>query len=265
AWISSRSSRRTGISARTRAASLASRSSKPRTRPLPTSTACWPSRNRKSCRSRLTCEERPGGAQMSSDPAIIREPGHVPSLRIPGHIGVIMDGNGRWAQARGRPRTEGHVEGVKALRRLVELCIRYGIGYLTVFSFSSENWSRPKEEISFIFSLLRRFVASDLQRLIENNVQVRIIGTRDGLDPSLVRLIEDVENKTRDNTGLKLMVAFNYGGKAEITAAVRRLAARVAQGSLRPEAIDEDVIGAELYTAGIPDPDIIIRTSGERR
>jgi len=202
---------------------------------------------------------------MSSDPAIIREPGHVPSLRIPGHIGVIMDGNGRWAQARGRPRTEGHVEGVKALRRLVELCIRYGIGYLTVFSFSSENWSRPKEEISFIFSLLRRFVASDLQRLIENNVQVRIIGTRDGLDPSLVRLIEDVENKTRDNTGLKLMVAFNYGGKAEITAAVRRLAARVAEGSLRPEAIDEDVIGAELYTAGIPDPDIIIRTSGERR
>jgi undecaprenyl diphosphate synthase len=202
---------------------------------------------------------------MSSDPAIVQQPGQVPSLRIPGHIGVIMDGNGRWAQARGQPRTDGHAEGVKALRRLVELCIRYGIDYLTVFSFSSENWSRPKEEISFIFSLLRRFVASDLERLIQNNVQVRVIGAREGLDSSLVRLIEDVEAKTRDNTGLKLMVAFNYGGKAEIAAAVRRLAKRAAQGTLRPDAIDEAAIEAELYTAGVPDPDIVIRTSGERR
>ena len=202
---------------------------------------------------------------MSSDPAIVQRPGQAPGLRIPGHIGVIMDGNGRWAQARGQPRTHGHAEGVKALRRLVELCIRYGVDHLTVFSFSSENWSRPKEEISFIFSLLRRFVASDLERLIQNNVNVRIIGSRDGLDPSLSRLIDDVEEKTRANTGLKLMVAFNYGGKAEITEAVRRIARRVADGSLEPEEITEATIAAELYTAGVPDPDIVIRTSGERR
>src|SRR5690606_19270069 len=147
---------------------------------------------------------------------INRRPGERLDLRIPGHIGVIMDGNGRWAQARGRPRTDGHVEGVKALRRLVELCINYGVRHLTVFSFSSENWSRPKDEISFIFSLLRRFVASDLERLIENDVQVRIIGDRVGLDDSLQRLIAEVEARTATNTGLVLMVAFNYGGKAEI-------------------------------------------------
>src|SRR5688572_3766237 len=202
---------------------------------------------------------------MSSDTALVQQPDHSPALKIPGHIGVIMDGNGRWAKARGRPRTEGHIEGVKALRRLVELCIRYGVAHLTVFSFSSENWSRPADEISFIFGLLRRFVASDLERLIENNVHVRIIGSRDGLEPSLRRLIEDVENKTRDNTGLTLMVAFNYGGKAEIAEAVRRLARKVAAGVLVPEAITEQTIADELYTAGMPDPDIIIRTSGEQR
>jgi undecaprenyl diphosphate synthase len=202
---------------------------------------------------------------MSSDPAIVHKPGHAPTLRIPGHIGVIMDGNGRWAKARGRPRTDGHAEGIKALRRLVELCIRYGVGHLTVFSFSSENWSRPADEINFIFGLLRRFVASDLERLIQNDVQVRIIGSRDGLEPSLRRLIEDVEQKTRANTGLKLIVAFNYGGKAEITEAVRRLAREVADGTLLPDAITEETVASALYTAGIPDPDIIIRTSGEQR
>jgi len=202
---------------------------------------------------------------MSSDPATVPQPGHQPGLRIPGHIGVIMDGNGRWAKARGRPRTDGHVEGVKALRRLVELSIRYGVGHLTVFSFSSENWSRPKEEISFIFGLLRRFVASDLGRLIENNVNVRIIGARTGLDPSLVRLIDDVEDKTRRNTGLKLVVAFNYGGKAEITDAVRLIPRQVAAGELSPDEVTEATISGALYTAGIPDPDLIIRTSGEQR
>ncbi len=202
---------------------------------------------------------------MSSDPATVPRPGLLPGLRIPGHIGVIMDGNGRWAKARGRPRTEGHVEGVKALRRLVELCIRYGVDNLTVFSFSSENWSRPKDEVSFIFGLLRRFVASDLERLIQNNVQVRIIGSRQGLDASLIRLIDDVEAKTRANTGLRLFVAFNYGGKAEIADAVRDIARRVAAGALKPDAITEQTIADALYTSGIPDPDIIIRTSGEQR
>jgi undecaprenyl diphosphate synthase len=202
---------------------------------------------------------------MSSDPAIIQQPRQAAGLRIPGHIGVIMDGNGRWARARGRPRTDGHVEGVKALRKLVELCIRYGVGHLTVFSFSSENWSRPKDEISFIFGLLRRFVASDLERLIENNVHVQIIGSREGLEPSLQRLIDEVEAKTRGNSGLKLVVAFNYGGRAEIANAVRILARRAAAGLLNPETITEDTLSAAMYTAGLPDPDIIIRTSGEQR
>lgn len=202
---------------------------------------------------------------MSIDQASSAQIAQRPRLRIPRHLGVIMDGNGRWAQARGKRRTEGHIEGVKALRNLVELCITYGVGHLTVFSFSSENWARPKEEVSFIFNLLRRFVASDLQRLIRNNVRVRIIGTRAGLDPSLVRLIDDVEAKTAANTGLVLIVAFNYGGKAEIVDATRRIAADVAAGRLAPEAITEDVLAANLYTSGLPDPDIIIRTSGEQR
>jgi undecaprenyl diphosphate synthase len=202
---------------------------------------------------------------MSIDPAIDTDFAQRPRLRIPAHLGVIMDGNGRWAQARGKRRTEGHIEGVKSLRNLVELCINYGVGHLTVFSFSSENWTRPKDEISFIFNLLRRFVASDLQRLIRNNVRVRIIGTREGLEPSLVRLIDDVEAKTAANTGLVLIVAFNYGGKAEIAEAARKLAREVAAGRLSPEAITEDAIAGALYTAGLPDPDLIIRTSGEQR
>ena len=202
---------------------------------------------------------------MSTEPAIQSRAASRPDLRIPAHIGVIMDGNGRWAKARGKARTEGHVAGVKALRGLVEHCINYGVDYLTVFSFSSENWTRPKDEISFIFGLLRRFVASDLEKLHRNNVRVRIIGSREGLDDGLRRLIAEVEATTALNTGLQLQVAFNYGGKAEIAEAVRRIAGLVAAGRLKAEDITEDTIGRALYTAGMPDPDIIIRTSGEQR
>ena len=202
---------------------------------------------------------------MPTEPASQQRTAARPDLRIPTHVGVIMDGNGRWAQARGKPRTEGHVAGVRALRGLVQSCIDHGVSYLTVFSFSSENWSRPKDEISFIFGLLRRFVASDLEKLHRNNVRVKIIGVREGLDDSLRRLIADVETTTAMNTGLKLQVAFNYGGKAEITDAVRRIAALVADGRLKAEDITEDTIGRALYTAGMPDPDIVIRTSGEQR
>jgi undecaprenyl diphosphate synthase len=199
------------------------------------------------------------------DPAITVEPAPHQRLRVPAHLAVIMDGNGRWAKARGKRRTEGHVKGVHALRNLVELCISYGVGHLTVFSFSSENWSRPPDEISFIFNLMRRFIASDLQKLIRNNVRVRIIGTRRGLEPSLLRLIDDVEAKTANNTGLVLVVAFNYGGKAEIVDATRRIAEDVAAGRLAPEDITEATVEAALYTVGMPDPDVIIRTSGEQR
>jgi undecaprenyl diphosphate synthase len=202
---------------------------------------------------------------MSIDPAIQSRPTARTELRIPAHIGVIMDGNGRWARARGKPRTEGHIAGAKALSSLVELCIRYKVGHLTAFSFSSENWSRPRDEVSFIFGLIRRFVASDLEKLVRNNVHVRIIGERDGLDASMQRLIDDVEAKTASNTGLELVVAFNYGGKAEITEATRRIAKAVAAGTLKPEDITEATVERALYTSGIPDPDIIIRTSGEQR
>jgi undecaprenyl diphosphate synthase len=201
---------------------------------------------------------------MSTDPAIQSRAAR-PDLKIPAHVGVIMDGNGRWAQARGKPRTEGHVAGVKALRGLVESCINHGVAHLTVFSFSSENWTRPKDEITFIFGLLRRFVASDLEKLHRNNVRVRIIGARDGLDEGLRRLIAEVEATTAMNTGLKLQVAFNYGGKAEIASAVVKIAEQVAAGKLKPQDISEETIGQALYTAGLPDPDLIIRTSGEQR
>ncbi len=202
---------------------------------------------------------------MSTETAVQPRAASRPDLKIPAHIGVIMDGNGRWAKARGKPRTEGHVAGVKALRATVENCINYGVQYLTVFSFSSENWTRPKDEISFIFGLLRRFVASDLEKLHRNNVRVKIIGSREGLDDSLRRLIAEVEATTAMNTGLKLQVAFNYGGKAEIADAVRRIASLVASGRLAASDITEETIGRALYTSGMPDPDIIIRTSGEQR
>jgi undecaprenyl diphosphate synthase len=202
---------------------------------------------------------------MSADSAVQTEPSREAELHVPAHIAVIMDGNGRWAQQRGKPRTEGHLAGVKALRLLVELCIRYGVSYLTTFSFSSENWSRPQDEVSFIMGLVRRFVASDLARLHRNNVRVRIIGRRDDLDRPMQQLIANVEEKTAGNTGLKLDIAFNYGGKAEITEAARRIAEAVARGAVKPEDITEATVARALYTSGAPDPDLIIRTSGEQR
>jgi undecaprenyl diphosphate synthase len=201
---------------------------------------------------------------MSVDTAIATTSEKL-GLKIPGHLAVIMDGNGRWAKARGKVRTEGHVEGVKALRRLVDLSIRYGVKHLTVFSFSSENWRRPRDEVNFIFGLLHRFVASDLATLIQNNVKVRIIGTRDGLDEGLKRLIDEVQSKTVRNTGLELIVAFNYGGKSELTEATKAIARAVAAGKLKVEDITEETVERALYTSGIPDPDLIIRTSGEQR
>ncbi len=184
---------------------------------------------------------------------------------LPTHIGVTMDGNGRWAEARGKARTEGHREGIKALRMLVESAIRYKIPYLTVFSFSSENWRRPKTEIDFIFKLMRKFVESDLKKLIANNVRVRIIGERDGLEKGLQKIIQQVESKTAHNTGLNLNVAFNYGGRSEITSAIKSILKDVQSGKHTIEDVDEDLVARSLFTAGIPDPDLLIRTGGEKR
>lgn len=202
---------------------------------------------------------------MPSDGVIGSLARETESLKIPRHFAVTMDGNGRWARAHGKARTEGHRAGSNALRGLVELCIRYGVEYLTVFSFSSENWSRPKEEVNFIFGLLRRFVASDLEKLIRNNVRIRIIGERAGLDKQICQLIEKAEMDTAHNTGLTLVVAFNYGGKAEITNAVRRITQKVMDGEISPDDISEELVASELYAADIPEPDLVLRTSGEQR
>jgi undecaprenyl diphosphate synthase len=176
-----------------------------------------------------------------------------------------MDGNGRWAAQRGLPRVEGHRRGVEAVRRAVRAAGDLGIDYLTIFSFSTENWSRPPAEVRELMGLLRRFVRNDLVELHKSNVRVRIIGEREGLDPDIGRLLQEAEDLTRANTGLVLVVAFNYGARQEIARAARRAAVEVAAGRLTPEAITAETLGSHLDAPDVPDPDLIIRTSGEQR
>jgi undecaprenyl diphosphate synthase len=183
----------------------------------------------------------------------------------PRHVAIIMDGNGRWAAQHGLPRVEGHRRGVEALRRTVRAAGELGIDYLTIFSFSSENWSRPAAEIGELMGLLRRFVRNDLADLHRSNVRVRVIGEREGLDPDIGRLLQEAEDLTRQNTGLVLLVAFNYGARQEIARAARRAAAEVAAGRLAPEAITAETLASHLDAPDVPDPDLIIRTSGEQR
>jgi len=183
----------------------------------------------------------------------------------PRHIAIIMDGNGRWARQRGRPRTFGHGEGVEALRRTVEAAGELGVRYLTVFGFSTENWRRPPEEVNALFDLLRLYVARDLERLAGEGVRVRVIGAREGLQGDIAEIIERAEAHTRDNDKLTLVIAFNYGGQDEILRAARRLAGEAAKGALDPAAIDAAQFEACLDTAGMPAPDMLIRTSGEYR
>ena len=198
------------------------------------------------------------------------KPQALPNARIddfvvPRHVAIIMDGNGRWASARGLPRTEGHRRGVEALRRTVRAAGDLGIDILTIFSFSSENWSRPPAEIRDLMGLLRRFIRNDLADLHQNGVHVRVIGERDDLDPDIRRLLEEAEDLTRDNTKLMLVVAFNYGARQEIARAAQRVAAEIAVGRLPASALTAEAIAANLDTADLPDPDLIIRTSGEQR
>jgi undecaprenyl diphosphate synthase len=183
----------------------------------------------------------------------------------PLHVAVIMDGNGRWAAARGLPRGEGHRRGVEALRRTVRAAGELGIKVLTIYSFSAENWSRPAEEIDDLMGLIKRFVRSDLAELNEHGVRVRVIGDRAGLDPEILALLQEAEELTRANDKFVLVVAFNYGGRQEIARAARSLAADVQAGVLDPATIDAAALAARLDTAGLPDPDLIIRTSGEQR
>ncbi|HYD87516.1 MAG TPA: isoprenyl transferase [Vitreimonas sp.] len=183
----------------------------------------------------------------------------------PRHIAIIMDGNGRWAKQRHRPRTFGHSEGVEALRRTVEAAGELGVRYLTVFGFSTENWRRPMEEINALFDLLRLYVARDLDRLVKEGVRVHVIGSREGLQADIARIIEEAEAKTRHNDAQHLIIAFNYGGQDEIARAARRIAEDVSAGKLAPQDVSVDRFESYLDTAGLPAPDLLIRTSGELR
>jgi undecaprenyl diphosphate synthase len=183
----------------------------------------------------------------------------------PRHVGIIMDGNGRWAAAHGLPRIEGHRRGVEAVRKMVRAAVEIGISYVTIYSFSAENWSRPIEEVSDLMGLLKRFIRNDLADLHRMGVKVKIIGARDGLPSDICGLLDEAEQLTCGNRRLTLVVAFNYGSRQEIAAAARKLALRAAAGEIDPAAIDAAMLAANLDTAGIPDPDLIIRTSGEQR
>lgn len=185
--------------------------------------------------------------------------------QIPQHVAIIMDGNGRWAQSRGLPRSAGHRMGVEAVRRTVRAAIEIGVKYLTIFSFSSENWARPASEIDDLMGLMKRFIRRDLAELHQNNVRVRVIGEREGVDAELLGLIDEAVELTNANTALDLVIAFNYGSRAEIARAARRLAERVLEGTIKAEQITPEALSAALDTQSIPDPDLLIRTSGELR
>jgi undecaprenyl diphosphate synthase len=187
------------------------------------------------------------------------------SRALPRHIAIIMDGNGRWAQSRGLPRIAGHRRGAEAVRRAIVGACELGIPYLTLFGFSSENWQRPSGEIQDLMGLLRHYLRGEIAELHKNRVRLKVIGQLSRLDPDIVALIEHAEAMTRDNSAVILTIALSYGGRAEIVAAVRAIAGQVAQGSLAVEAVDEACLARHLFTEGLPDPDLLIRTSGEQR
>ncbi|MFZ3325791.1 MAG: isoprenyl transferase [Methylocella sp.] len=183
----------------------------------------------------------------------------------PVHVGVIMDGNGRWAARRGLPRIEGHRHGLAALRETVRTALEFGLDYLTVYSFSMENWNRPVQEVADLMALLKRFIRNDLNELHKSGVKVKVIGARANLKADIRALLDEAEDRTKANSRLTLIVAFNYGSRQEIAAAARALAEKVAAGLIKASEIDETLFARHLDTAGIPDPDLIIRTSGEQR
>ena len=184
---------------------------------------------------------------------------------LPRHIAIIMDGNGRWAKARGLPRIAGHRRGAEAVRRTLVAATEIGIPYLTLFGFSSENWKRPFSEVDDLMGLLRHYLRGEIAELHRNGVRLRVIGDLARLSPDIVTLIENAEDLTRKNGAINLTIALSYGGRAEIVAATRIIAAEVAAGRLALDALDEDSIAARLFTADLPDPDLLIRTSGEQR
>jgi undecaprenyl diphosphate synthase len=189
----------------------------------------------------------------------------APPPRLPRHVAIIMDGNGRWAQARGLPRIAGHRQGADAVRRTLVAAGELGIPYLTLFGFSSENWKRPREEIEALMGLLRHYLRSEIAELHRNGVRLRVIGELDRLAGDIAAMIRNAETLTRDNDRMNLTIALSYGGRAEIVAAARAIATEVMQGKLTLDAIDETAIGRHLFTSELPEPDLLIRTSGEQR
>jgi undecaprenyl diphosphate synthase len=184
---------------------------------------------------------------------------------LPHHVAIIMDGNGRWARARGLPRAAGHRSSMKVVRSVVEECVRRQIEYLTLFAFSSENWRRPPDEVGMLMNLFLDALEREVANLHRNRVRLRFVGDRNLLGTGLAQRMVDAETMTERNNGLGLMVALAYGGRWDVTEACRSLAADVAAGILSPSDIDEERVGARLATAGVPDPDLLIRTGGERR
>ncbi|WP_068116899.1 polyprenyl diphosphate synthase [Tropicimonas marinistellae] len=187
------------------------------------------------------------------------------SSKAPDHVAIIMDGNGRWATARGRPRLFGHQAGARRVSEIVEACPDLGVQYLTIFAFSTENWKRTQAEVSGLMTLFRRYILKEAQRLLAKGVRVRFIGDRNRLDPKLVQLMDDLEALTVANDNVHLTIALNYGGRDEVTRATRRLAHEVAAGRIDPDEVDAETLGRFLDTHTLPDPDLVIRTSGEAR
>jgi undecaprenyl diphosphate synthase len=187
------------------------------------------------------------------------------SKPVPKHVAIIMDGNGRWAAQRGLPRSAGHKQGIEAVRRAVKSAIELGIKYLTVYSFSTENWSRPATEVSFLMDLMRRFIRQDVSDLHKSGVKIVVIGEREGIDTPTLTLLEDAEKLTRENSGLCLQVAFNYGSRQEILRVAKLIAERVASHDLTAADLTVDWISNHLDTSGCPDPDLLIRTGGDKR
>lgn len=187
------------------------------------------------------------------------------TLPPPVHVAIIMDGNGRWAKARGLPRSAGHKRGAESVRKSVKGAISNGVSYLTLFGFSSENWKRPPDEIHDLMGLLRLYLKSEIKDLHKEGVRLLIIGDRENLDKDIIKLIQSSEEMTKKNTRLTLIIALSYGGRAEILHAAKQIAKDIAQGDLQISNIDEDALSERLFTKDIPDPDLLIRTSGEQR
>lgn len=186
-------------------------------------------------------------------------------LNVPKHVAIIMDGNGRWAKKRNKPRQFGHVQGAKTVEQIIEDGYNMGIQYITVYAFSTENWKRSEDEVSALMKLLQNYLIDCIERSTKNNMRVRVIGDKSGLSDSIVKKINELEETTKSATGLKFTIAINYGGRDEIRRAVTKIAEDVAAKRIEPQAITEDLISNYLDTAGLPDPDLLIRTSGEER